>query len=94
MNIQKLDMVVDTETGITFQDEGVWRSYHLYSEGETLLELIDNAYIAEIDQDGGELTNYSIDNMNKDDHSLCFKLLEDAFIAAIEQRFLARKDSL
>ncbi len=35
-------------------DDGPFRSYSLYSEGATLLELVNYAYVTEVDQDGGD----------------------------------------
>lgn len=37
------------------QDSGVWRSYELQAEGNTLQELLDSAVYYMVDQDGGEL---------------------------------------
>lgn len=50
----------DDYLGVEYRDCGQWRDYYLESWGETLDELIDNATIAEIDQDGGEITCYGI----------------------------------
>jgi hypothetical protein len=35
-------------------DDGPFRSYQLQTEGATLLELVNNAYVWEVDQDGGD----------------------------------------
>lgn len=57
----KYEIVID-DLGIDYQDEGPWRSYMLESYGDTIDEVFDNAQIAEIDQDGGELYDYSIED--------------------------------
>jgi hypothetical protein len=51
---------IETELPLDWADEGKWRSFHLYAHGDTLQELIDNAVISEIDQDGGEITSYGL----------------------------------
>lgn len=53
---------VFSELGVEYRDAGPWRSYELTAEGSTYLELLDDATIAEIDQDGGELAVYGLDD--------------------------------
>lgn len=45
---------ITEDTGLCTECEPLWRSYELNTQGETLEELIDNARIVEIDQDGGD----------------------------------------
>jgi len=42
-------------TGVAHRDSGPYRDYQLDTFGMTLQELIDNANIEEVDQDGGTL---------------------------------------
>lgn len=42
-------------------DAGPWRSYDLQAEGDTLEELLDNAWIFEVSQDGESLRDYKAD---------------------------------
>jgi len=51
---------IDTELGIDYRDCGPWRSYRFETSGDTLAELIDNGTIEEVDQDGGTLDCYSL----------------------------------
>ncbi len=51
---------IDESLGIDYLDEGPWRDYALVTEGRSIYELTMNAYIAEVDQDGGELAFYPL----------------------------------
>jgi len=53
---------IDTELGIDYADCGPWRSYHLYAIGDTEREMREDASITEIDQDGGELNCYGLED--------------------------------
>ena len=46
------------DIGLDYRDSGRWRSYELDTCGDTLDELRENATIAEVDQDGGEINCY------------------------------------
>lgn len=50
------------DVGVDFADEGRWRSYALAARGNTLEELMKDATISEIDQDGGEIRCYGLDD--------------------------------
>ena len=52
ITLEYIDLEVD------YRDSGPWRSYELSTYGNTVQELIDNATISEIDQNGGEITCY------------------------------------
>ena len=51
---------IDTNLDVSYGDIGQWRSYHLDTSGDNLKELLDNANISEIDQDGGDIDNYGL----------------------------------
>jgi len=51
---------IDTELGVNFADAGVWRSYHLETSGDSFNEMVQNATVSEVDQDGGTIDAYSI----------------------------------
>jgi len=53
--------VNEIDIGISYQDEGPWRSYGVESSGSTIEELFENATVYETDQDGGELASYSLE---------------------------------
>jgi hypothetical protein len=53
---------IEQDMDISYQDAGPWRSYHLDTYGNSVEELCENATIAEIDQDGGELDCYGYDD--------------------------------
>ncbi len=60
IQIENLDLEVD------HRDSGGYRSYELSCEGNTLEQCMETAYIAEIDQDGGELDTYPLDDSDGD----------------------------
>ena len=60
---------IDTDLGIEYQDAGPWRSYHLVAQGATYQELLDDAVIAEVDQDGGDLRYYGLRDEYGDDEA-------------------------
>ena len=50
------------DLGIDYADIPPWRSYSLDTHGKTLDECLENATIEEIDQDGGTLRCYGVDD--------------------------------
>jgi len=46
------------DLGVVYEDAGPWRSYTMVTWGDNYSDLIDNADISEVDQDGGELATY------------------------------------
>lgn len=68
---------IDTELGIEYQDAGPWRSYHLYASGDSIQELIEDSSISEIDQDGGELDCYGINETYKNNFGMEIQLCDD-----------------
>lgn len=54
------------DLGIDYQDIGPWRSYILTTSGDSLEECLNEAIIEEVDQDGGTLRSYSLDQANQD----------------------------
>lgn len=51
---------IDTELGVDWCDEGPWRSFRLSAAGNTPMELIDDAVVEAVDQDGGTIDCYGI----------------------------------
>lgn len=45
---------------LDYKNDGLWRSYHLTAEGNTLAQLLENAEISEIASDGEVLDRYSL----------------------------------
>lgn len=68
---------ISGELGIDFQDEGRWRSYELDAYGDTFEDLLDSAHISEVDQDGGVIDCYGIDDVPNNE-------IYDAVIKAAE----------
>lgn len=76
MKKYKVDISVD-DLGIMYQDAGPWRSYALEAYGDTEEEVLDNAYIYEIDQDGGELNCYNVSSANSEVERVAMKLINE-----------------
>jgi hypothetical protein len=75
------------DLGVDWQDAGPWRSFDLTTHGETLEEMRANAAISEVDQDGGELCTYGLEECSSDveravereiHHALGLKMLKEA----------------
>ena len=67
------------DLGIEYQDSGKWRSYSLESNGNTLIELQNNAAISETDQDGGEIKTYNLLEAGSEVFIKCMSIIESEF---------------
>lgn len=66
---------IDVDLNVAWQDAGVWRSYQLIAEGDSIDALVENAIIEEIDQDGGTLNHYGIEDASNEVSKTAFKRL-------------------
>ena len=57
---------IDTELSTPYEDSRQWRSYHLTASGRDLLELVHDATISEVDQDGGDIMSYGLEDAPQD----------------------------
>lgn len=57
-------IIEDMELPTEYRDEGPWRCYHLDTHGENIHELLLNASIVAVDQDGGELYVQTLDQVD------------------------------
>jgi hypothetical protein len=60
MTTDRMVQIEGASLGVPYEDSGPWRGYELYTHGESLFELLENAQISEVDQDGGELDCYAL----------------------------------
>ena len=51
---------IDEDIGVEWADEGLWRSYQVIGQGDTLGELYGSLGIAEIGQDGDTIDYYEV----------------------------------
>ncbi len=72
---------IDQDLGIEYADEGPWRSYQFTASGDSLLELVEDAQISEVDQDGGDLRCYGLDEATEKMRELAEKLILEALNA-------------
>lgn len=70
---------IDEDLGIDYRDCGPWRCYMFASDGNTLEDLLDNASIAEVDQDGGEINCYGLDDASQEARTRALALIEECF---------------
>lgn len=56
--------VIEQDLGISIEDDGPWRGLYLSTEGENLVELVLNATITEVDQDGGDHNVHCLEDAN------------------------------
>jgi hypothetical protein len=63
MRAQWKYFIPDGDLGISYEDEGPWRSYDISDAcGNTVREFLEAINISEIDQDGGELRSYGFED--------------------------------
>lgn len=67
---------IDENLDIDFKDIGPWRCYRLDTFGDNQKELIENATIEEIDQDGGTIAYYDIGDADKDVFTQAMQLIK------------------
>jgi len=72
-------ITIDEDLGINFCDEGPWRSYHFYTSGKTKAECMEDATISEIDQDGGELNCYGLEDCEHEVETSVMKRIDREF---------------
>lgn len=68
---------IDTEMGIDFADAGPWRSYHLETSGDSFNEMVENATVSEVDQDGGTIDAYGLSDASSEVENACLRLILD-----------------
>ncbi len=70
------------ELGVDYRDSGPWRSYELQTEGNTELELLENAVVFELDQDGGELGDIAYEDCNSEVQAAVERAVKVAILTA------------
>lgn len=76
---------INTDLGVDFADEGAWRSYDLSTHGSSLSELLENAAVSEIDQDGGELDTYELSDASNEIQDAADVLIAKALIEGVRK---------
>ncbi len=67
---------IDQHLEVEYQDEGPWRSFDLKAEGNSYEQILDDAAIFEIDQDGGELRCYGLSEASEEVRAAAMKVIE------------------
>jgi hypothetical protein len=66
----------EKDLGVDSLGCGIWRSYQLYAHGNNAEELVLASYITEIDQDGGDLSQYHMSEANDDVYEAALKVIK------------------
>lgn len=66
---------IDAEMGVSYQDSGQWRSFHLETSGDSLSEMLDNATVSEVDQDGGTIDAYDLREASSQIKNVGFRII-------------------
>lgn len=72
---------ITQDTGLC-NDSGAFRSYELITSGSTPQELADNAFIVEIDQDGGDQDCHPLSEYCDRVYSRCMVIIAKSWIDA------------
>lgn len=75
---------INADTGLSSPD-GPFRSYELMTGGSTPDELADNAFIVEIDQDGGDQDCHALSEYDERVYQRCMVIIAKAWLDAAEQ---------
>jgi hypothetical protein len=78
MEKRKYKIDISEDTGVFHEDTGPWRSYELEAYGNTVEEALESAYIYEIDQDGGELNLYGLEDASSKLQKVARMMIDDA----------------
>ena len=73
----KVRFSIDQDLEVSFEDSGRWRSYQLVATGNDVDELLADAHIAEVDQDGGEIAFYPLEETPNKIYDVAAKIIED-----------------
>lgn len=68
---------IDQDTGISYEDSGRWRSYQLYASGNDIDELMADAHIAEVDQNGDDINFYPLEESSNEIYKVSVKIIEE-----------------
>jgi hypothetical protein len=73
-------VTISQDLGIDYCDEGPWRSYQLETYGNSLDECLKNAGIEEVDQDGGSLRFYDLEDGSNEVIEKATGIIRNAFL--------------
>lgn len=82
----------DGDLGVDYEDSGPWRSYNLAGQGETLKEFLEDATISEVNQNGGELACYGIEDAPRSVEREAIKVIMNLFGVSEEEVYDAFED--
>jgi len=59
-------ITIDTDLGIDYCGSGRFRPYGLSTYGNSYYELLNNVTVSEVDQDGGEIVSYGLEECSRE----------------------------
>lgn len=85
-------VIDDKEMGIIHQDAGPWRSYHLTCSGNSMPEMLQDVSITEVDQDGGDIATYGLEDACEEVRIRACHLIDEVFAKAFNSRVETARD--
>lgn len=79
---------IETTLDSDFQDSGPFRSYELIARGNSIEELLKDAWIFEIDQDGGECSDYELSKATNRLYDLANRIIVREYSAQLMKGIL------
>lgn len=73
-------IIIDEDTGHSDSDERGFRSFQLIATGVSLWELLEDAHISEVDQDGGDVRQSPLDDYPDAVIKTCERIIAEAFL--------------
>jgi len=73
-------MEIEQHLDIDYQDIPPWRSYELHFDGTNLKEILETAMITEVDQDGGALRTYGVEDASDEIQEAAYAVIQDKLI--------------
>jgi hypothetical protein len=73
--------IQNAQTELDRSDADGWRSFNVSAEGNDLVELISNAQIEEVDQEGGTTDQYPLKDATVDLQAAAISILFSAVVA-------------
>jgi hypothetical protein len=81
------------EMGVEYRDAGPWRHYELSTYGDNVEQMIDNAEVSSVDQDGGDIGNSKpLSDTSREIEACGEEMIRDFVEREVRERNEAAKD--
>ncbi len=72
-------------TGITIEDEGPYLEWCLDAEGDSLWDLLENASLTQVDQDGGDHRTQALSEFSEPNYSTIERMVAREYLKQVEK---------